>query len=47
MMATALAAAGGGSLHLVAILWISFTAISLISLLLSQDVSQGEIHELS
>lgn len=47
MMATALAAAGGGSLHLVAILWMSFTAISLISLVLSQDVSKREIHELS
>lgn len=47
MMATALAAAGGGSLHLVAILWISFTAISLISLVLSQDASKREIHELN
>lgn len=46
MMATALAAAGGGSLHLVALLWISFTAISFISLLLSRDESQREIHEL-
>lgn len=47
MMATALVAAGGGSLHLVALLWISFTAVSLISLLFSQDASKREIHELS
>lgn len=47
MMATALVAAGGGSLHLVAIMWMSFTAVSLISLVLSQDVSKREIHELS
>src|SRR5690625_903910 len=47
MMATALAAAGGGSLHLVAMLWIAFTAISLVSLLLSKDASKQEIHELS
>jgi len=46
MMATALVAAGGGSLHLVAIMWITFTAISLISLLFSHDVSRKEIHEL-
>src|SRR5699024_4302622 len=42
MMATALVAAGGGSLHLVAIMWITFTAISLISLLFSHDVSRKE-----
>lgn len=47
MMATALVAAGGGSLHLVAIMWISFTAVSLISLIFSQDASKHEIHELS
>lgn len=47
MMATALVAAGGGSLHMVAILWISFTAVSLISLVFSQDASKHEIHELS
>lgn len=47
MMATALAAAGGGSLHLVAILWISVTAVSLISLVFSQDASKREIHELN
>lgn len=47
MMATALAAVGGGSLHLVAMLWIAFTAISLVSLLLSKDASKQEIHELN
>ncbi|HJF15947.1 MAG TPA: MHS family MFS transporter [Enteractinococcus helveticum] len=47
MMATALVAAGGGSLYLVAILWISFTAVSLVSLLFSQDASKREIHELN
>lgn len=46
MMATALVVAGGGSLHLVALLWMSFTAVSLISLLLSKDSSKKEIHEL-
>lgn len=47
MMATALAAAGGGSLHLVAILWIGFTAVSLVSVVFSQDASKREIHELN
>lgn len=46
MIATALVIAGGGSLWLVAGLWIAFSAMSLVSLLASKDRSGQDIQEL-
>ena len=46
MIATALAAAGGGNLWLVSLLWIGFASVSLIGLLTGKDRSQLELTEL-
>jgi len=46
MIATALVMAGGGSLWLVACLWIAFSAMSLVSLLAAKDRSGEEIQQL-
>ncbi|GGD41106.1 MFS transporter [Microbacterium faecale] len=46
MIATALAAAGGGNLWLVSLLWIGFASVSLIGLLTGKDRSHLELTEL-
>jgi MFS transporter, MHS family, shikimate and dehydroshikimate transport protein len=46
MIATALVMAGGGSLWLVACLWMAFSAMSLVSLLAARDRSKEDIQEL-
>ncbi|MGD6980741.1 MULTISPECIES: MFS transporter [Citricoccus] len=46
MIATALVMAGGGSLWLVACLWMAFSAMSLVSLLAARDRSTEDIQEL-
>lgn len=46
MIATALVIAGGGDLWLVALLWMSFSAMSLIALLFATDRSRSEIQNL-
>lgn len=46
MIATALAAAGGGNLWLVSLLWIGFASVSVIGLLTGKDRSQLELTEL-
>ncbi|MGO1409851.1 MFS transporter [Microbacterium sp. JB110] len=46
MIATALAAAGGGSLWLVSLLWIGFALISLIGLMTGKDRSNLDLTEL-
>ena len=46
MIATALVIAGGGKLWLVAMLWMSFSGMSLVALLRSQDRSGSEIENL-
>ena len=46
MIATALVIAGGGKLWLVAMLWMSFSCMSLVALLRSQDRSGSEIENL-
>jgi MFS family permease len=46
MIATALVIAGGGSLWLVAGLWVAFSGMSLVSLLASKDRSGQDIQEL-
>src|SRR5699024_11167048 len=46
MFATALVMAGGGSLWLVACLWMAFSAMSLVSLLAARDRSTEDIQEL-
>ena len=46
MIATALVIAGGGKLWLVAMLWMSFSGMSLVALLRSQDRSGSEIQNL-
>lgn len=46
MIATALVIAGGGSLWLVACLWIAFSAISLVALLAAKDRSREDIQQL-
>lgn len=46
MIATALVFAGGGDLWLVALLWIAFSGVSLVSLLISKDRSGADIKDL-
>jgi nitrate/nitrite transporter NarK len=46
MIATALVMAGGGSLWMVAVLWMAFSAMSLVSLLAAKDRSREEIQDL-
>lgn len=46
MIATALVMAGGGSLWMVACLWIAFSGMSLVSLLAAKDRSGQDIQEL-
>lgn len=46
MIATALAAAGGGSLWLVALLWIGFALLSIVGLLTGRDRSDLDLTEL-
>ena len=46
MIATALVIAGGGDLWLVALLWMSFSAMSLVALLYSKDRSGSDIQNL-
>jgi len=46
MIATALVMAGGGSLWMVAVLWMAFSGMSLVSLLAARDRSREEIQDL-